>query len=247
MLHPPLDAAKIHQAEFRKSQKKFTATDDMIFSIVDYSKPYTFGRLNNEITILLSSLGVTNDDFVALQQEYFDWVQRASSDPVHAFELFSTLGKHDIAERVLLDGLDSPTIVKQICSAQAAEIQAFHKEGDATKERVRMLIRKSRRLFGVCDPFGVLKEGQVHVRITVSRAGASNINHLDVIVVRNPCLHPGTSCERYARCRGTKLKFLWLSGTKVTSSSSVLSITLNSPTLWTVSYSPQLVKELPLL
>lgn len=191
MLHPPLDDARIDLAQFRKSQKKFTATEDMIFSVVDYSKPYTFGRLNNEIVILLSSLGITNDAFVALQQEYFDWVQQASSDPIRGFELFSTLGKHDLAERVLLEGLDSPRIMKQILSAQAAEIQAFHKEGDVTKERVRMMIRKSRRLFGVCDPFGVLKEGQVHVRITVSRFGASTINHLDVIVVRNPCLHPG--------------------------------------------------------
>lgn len=175
MLHPALDVARTHLAEFRKSQKKFTATNDHIFSVVDYSKPYTFGRLNNEIVILLSSLGITNDAFVALQQEYFDWVQKASSDVVHGFELLSTLGKYDMAERVVLEGLESPAVMRQIRSLQAAEIHAFHKEGDETKERVRMLIRKSRRLFGVCDPFGVLKEGQVHVRITLSKLGDSGI------------------------------------------------------------------------
>jgi hypothetical protein len=54
-----------------------------------------------------------------------------------------------------------------------------------------MLIHQSRRLFGVCDPYGVLKEGQVHIRITSSRKGGTTPINADVLVVRNPCLHPG--------------------------------------------------------
>jgi hypothetical protein len=40
-----------------------------------------------------------------------------------------------------------------------------------------MIIQKSRRLYGVCDPFQVLKEGQVHIRITVSREGPATPIH----------------------------------------------------------------------
>jgi hypothetical protein len=53
-----------------------------------------------------------------------------------------------------------------------------------------MMIHKSRLIFGVCDPYGVLKEGQVHIRITTENGATTPIN-TDVLVVRNPCLHPG--------------------------------------------------------
>ena len=191
MLHPDLDKAKKNFVEFRKSMKKFNATVDHIFSVVNYSAPYTFGRLNNEIVILLSSLGISNQALLAKQQEYFDWVDKASSDPIAGFEFLSGMGRQTSAERVLLEGIDSPNIAKEIKSLQKAEVASVHKDGDANKERVRMIVRKSRRLFGVCDPFRVLREGQVHVRITVSRLGSSTLKGLDVIVVRNPCLHPG--------------------------------------------------------
>ncbi|KAI0063600.1 RdRP-domain-containing protein [Artomyces pyxidatus] len=191
MLHPALDEEKIHLVEFRKSMKKFNATADNIFSVVDYSKPYSFGRLNSDIVVLLSSLGVTNEALLAKQTEYFQWIQDASQDVVKGFEFMSSLGKHVWAEKLLLDGIDSPAVQREIRASQKAELAAFRKNDDLKKERVRMLIHKSRRLFGVCDPYRILREGEVHVRITVSRTGVSAIHGLDVIVVRNPCLHPG--------------------------------------------------------
>ena len=53
------------------------------------------------------------------------------------------------------------------------------------------MIHKSRLIFGVCDPYSVLKEGQVHIRITSTRKGPTTPINGDVLVVRNPCLHPG--------------------------------------------------------
>ncbi|KAA1476797.1 RdRP-domain-containing protein [Dentipellis sp. KUC8613] len=191
MLHPPLDAEKKHLVEFRKSMKKFNATADHIFSVVNYSTPYSYGRLNNDIVVLLSSLGVTNEALLKKQAEYFSWVEQASRDVIKGFEFLSSFGRYPSAERLLLIGIDSPAVQKEIKSLQKTEVASFYKDGNTKKERVRMLVHKSRRLFGVCDPFRVLQEGQVHVRITVSRNGASTVKGLDVIVVRNPCLHPG--------------------------------------------------------
>ncbi|TFY74672.1 hypothetical protein EWM64_g9340, partial [Hericium alpestre] len=191
MLHPLLDQEKKHLVEFRKSMKKFNATADNIFSVVNYSTPYSFARLNNEIVVLLSSLGISNDVFLRKQAKYFSWVEEASTDVIKGFEFLSSLGKYSSAERLLLDGLDSPAILREIKSLQKQEVASFYKDDNQKKERVRMLVRKSRRLFGVCDPFRVLREGQVHVRITTSRNGAATIKGLDVTVVRNPCLHPG--------------------------------------------------------
>ncbi|KAF9022945.1 RNA-directed RNA polymerase [Hymenopellis radicata] len=177
-------------AQFRRSMKKFSTTQNPTFSVVGYSKPYSFGRLNNEIIVLLSSLGVPNENFIALQQEYFDWITQAELDPLIAVNFLSSMGKYETAERVLLDGIEEPHVLKAIHAAQKAEIAGFQKEGTG-KHRSRMFVKKSRKIYGVCDPFRVLKEGQVHVRITSARGGPSTLISGDVLVVRNPCLNPG--------------------------------------------------------
>lgn len=54
------------------------------------------------------------------------------------------------------------------------------------------MIPKSRLLFGICDPRGTLKEGECMVRIILHGNGQSVALHgAEVIVTRNPCLHPG--------------------------------------------------------
>ncbi|KAJ3928984.1 MAG: RNA-directed RNA polymerase [Lentinula lateritia] len=192
MLHPDMDKEKEHYIEFRKSMKKFKSTIDNTFAVVGYSTPYSFGRLNNEIVVLLSSLGVTNEVLLAKQQAYFTWIEQATSDLVQGFEFLVSLGPKYLAEaeHLFLDGF-TPELLNLIRKAQNSEMASFNKNDDAKKERVRMLVHKSRRLYGVCDPHRVLREGQVHVRVSTSRNGTSTIFGTDVIVVRNPCLHPG--------------------------------------------------------
>lgn len=200
MLHPELDKEKKHLVHFRKSMKKFTTTTTNTFSVVDYSMPYTFGRLNNDIIVLLSSLGVTNEKLLAKQEEYFDWIEGASTDHLQAVDFLSCIGKHEEAERVLLDGLDDPKAFGKVRDAQKSEVAKFRK--DDGKPRTRMMIHKSRLIFGVCDPYGVLKEGQVHIRIATPNGASTPIN-TDVLVVRNPCLHPGLPVQgsRVGVCR----------------------------------------------
>lgn len=191
MLHPDLDKEKKHLVQFRKSMKKFSTTADLTLSILAYSKPYSFGRLNNDVIVLLSSLGITNDALLARQQKYFDWIKATSEDPAKAVDFLSSMNQFDLAERVLLDGLDHPDVSAQIRRLQLSEIAKFRSDKDRAKSPI--FIQDSRRLFGVCDPYQVLKEGQVHIRITTARKGPSTPIHGDVIVVRNPCLHPGES------------------------------------------------------
>ncbi|KAF9556779.1 RNA-directed RNA polymerase [Agrocybe pediades] len=191
MLHPALDRDRPqHLAEFRKSMKKFTTTRDHTFSVVGHSRPYSFGRLNNDIIVLLSSLGVTDEAILGKQKEYLDWISDSSKDPVKAIDFLSCLDQYAMAERVLLEGLDSEPVKREIKRLQNSEI-AGAKQELTNKFKSRMMVHKSRRLYGVCDPFQVLREGEVHIRITVSRKGATTPIHGDVIIVRNPCLHPG--------------------------------------------------------
>ncbi|KAI0200558.1 RNA dependent RNA polymerase-domain-containing protein [Astrocystis sublimbata] len=59
-------------------------------------------------------------------------------------------------------------------------------------QKCRILVPKSRLLFGVCDAWNVLKEGECHVRVTTDENGVpQTITNAHVLVTRNPCLHPG--------------------------------------------------------
>ncbi|KAF8067485.1 RNA-directed RNA polymerase [Lyophyllum atratum] len=195
MLHPDLDVQKKHLVQFRKSMRKFSTTADLTFSLVGYSKPYTFGRLNNDVIVLLSSLGITNDKVLAKQREYFEWITNASKDPVKAVDFLFAIGENELAERVLLDGLDHPAVSAQIRRRQLSETAKFRNEKGRSKAPI--FIRDSRRLFGV----------RGNIRIMTARKGPSTPIHGDVIVVRNPCLHPG-DCLKLRAVHHNKLAHL---------------------------------------
>ena len=193
MLHPDLDKEtnkeKKTLVQFRSSMKKFSTVENPTFSVVDHSTPYSFGRLNNDIIVLLASLGITHEKLLAKQEAYFQWIKEASQSIIGAVDFLSCLGQNVLAERVLLDGLDDRAVSQKIRALQMAEVHSLR--GKKDKMKSRMMIHKSRLLFGVCDPYRVLKEGEIHIRITSSRKGSTTPINGDVLVVRNPCLHPG--------------------------------------------------------
>lgn len=183
-----LELKEEHHIYFRASQKKFTATTNNTFSVVDYSVPYTFGRLNNDVIVLLASLGVSSEKLLAKQAAYHQWIRDASANWEVAFDLLCATNNYPLAERLLLEGLDDREVKSKIRAVQLSELAGFKKN---ERFRTRTIVQQSRLLFGICDPYGVLKEGQVHVRVLVPRKGATTLKSTDVIVVRNPCLHPG--------------------------------------------------------
>ncbi|KAF8709476.1 AAA domain, partial [Rhizoctonia solani] len=189
-IHPQLDQAAQHHVHFRDSMRKLKTGADNTFSVVDYSKPYQFARLNNDIIVLLSALGITNEMLKTKQDAYFKWIESANKDMSSAMNFLSALGKDDLAERVFMDGLDEEQVQAQIRNAQVEEVNAFQKP-ETGKDRSRIFLLQSRFLFGVCDPYGLLEEGEVHVRIMEPRKGATTLSNIDLMVVRNPCLHPG--------------------------------------------------------
>lgn len=94
----------------------------------------------------------------------------------------------DLAEKILIDSLESvrPRVAKLI----RAEYDKMLNKKD--EQKCRILISKSRLLFGVCDAWEVLKEGECAVRVTMDGDGAPRaLTGTEVIVTRNPCLHPG--------------------------------------------------------
>ena len=93
-----------------------------------------------------------------------------------------------------MDGIDS--VLQTLRSLVKHEYSRLLSKRD--EQRCRILIPKSRLLFGVCDPSsqsgvpGKLKPGTCFVRITLDGDGeARTLLNTEVLVTRNPCLHPG--------------------------------------------------------
>jgi hypothetical protein len=145
--------------------------------------------------VLLHTLGISQDILLAKQTQYLTLLQdvhRGNSRA--AFQFLSYINRTDVAEKLLLDGLDSVhTVLKSLVKQEYARM--INKRNE---QRCRILIPKSRLLFGVCDPTakdgsaGLLNEGECFVRITQDGDGrAHTIINTEVLVTRNPCLHPG--------------------------------------------------------
>ncbi|GAP83628.1 putative NAM7-nonsense-mediated mRNA decay protein [Rosellinia necatrix] len=174
--------------KLRKSMKKFSGGDDFSFSVVEYSKPYAYGYLNDEVVILINSLGIQEETLLKKQAEHFEFLREASRDPRVAFRFLCYVDKTDLAERLLMESLEAirPEILKLVNAEKGKMLSK------RDTQKCRILIQKSRLLYGICDPWGVLKEGECHVKVTTDENGLpQTLKNAHVLVTRNPCLHAG--------------------------------------------------------
>ncbi|KAK4171061.1 putative RNA-dependent RNA polymerase 2 [Triangularia setosa] len=105
-----------------------------------------------------------------------------------AFKFLSYVNMPELAERVLIeDNLDQ--VQSKIKALVKAEYGKMLNKRD--EQKYRILIPQSRLLFGVCDVWNVLKEGECAVKITLFEGGQPVVlKGMEVLVTRNPCLHP---------------------------------------------------------
>ncbi|KAL9117135.1 MAG: hypothetical protein Q9187_006333, partial [Circinaria calcarea] len=175
-------------ARFRDSMKKFKGGTDLSLSVIDYSKPYSFGYLNDEVVLLLHSLGISELVLLRKQREHYDMLAGVHDSPQHAFRFLTYCNRLDLAEKVVLDGAES--IQSRINKLLDQEYDKMLNKRD--DQRCRIMIPRSRLLFGVCDPRDVLKEGECAVRVTMDGDGQPRqLTGMEILVTRNPCLHPG--------------------------------------------------------
>ncbi|EGU84517.1 hypothetical protein FOXB_04968, partial [Fusarium oxysporum f. sp. conglutinans Fo5176] len=90
--------------KLRKSMKKFNGGEDHSFAVVEYSKPFSYGYLNDETIILLHALRISQETLLSKQRDHFRLLSNAKTDFRDAFRFLSYINQPDHAERVLLDG-----------------------------------------------------------------------------------------------------------------------------------------------
>jgi len=122
------------------------------------------------------------------QAQHFQYLANAAHDSRTAFRFLTYLNKPELAERVLIDSLES--VQSTVARLVNEEYQRMLNKRD--EQRCRILIPQSRLLFGVCDAWGVLKEGECAVKVTIDGDGQPlALTSMEILVTRNPCLHPG--------------------------------------------------------
>lgn len=138
--------------------------------------------------ILLNSLGITEGTLLKKQDEHFQFLREASEDPRAAFQFLCYVNRAELAEKLLMESLD--TVRSDILKLVNAEKAKMLNKKDTQK--CRILVPESRLLFGVCDAWNVLKDGECHVKVTTDATGLpETLKNAHVLVTRNPCLHPG--------------------------------------------------------
>nr|AHL27587.1 RNA-dependent RNA polymerase 4 [Salvia miltiorrhiza] len=186
----------------RSSMLKFESTNCML-NITKWSESQPC-YLNREIITLLSTLGVKDSVFLAMQDEQLQLLGTMLTDAKAALNVLESTGGGDMKSsmaRMLLQGYDpsnEPYLLTMLQSYLENQISDI-------RSRCRIFVPKGRVLVGCLDESGTLEYGQVFVRLTMNTAEleggdqpffqrvdeTTSILRGKVVVTKNPCLHPG--------------------------------------------------------
>ena len=170
---------------FRPSMKKFECTPcedtkSLVLGVADYSRPYTFGHLNRQFIMLLSGCGVKKEVFLKKQTDYFDQLNNMLAKKDDAIDIAFWENRIRLAEAI------NSSNDNEVMAAHKKELRSLQ-SSLITKmaAKLRIIIKNSRNVFGVCDPLGVLEYGQCFFRPTI-RGKPKTINGF-VVLCKNPC------------------------------------------------------------
>uniref|UniRef100_A0A2P2JZ95 RNA-dependent RNA polymerase n=1 Tax=Rhizophora mucronata TaxID=61149 RepID=A0A2P2JZ95_RHIMU len=197
-----VDRNSYQKLSLRGSMLKFESENRML-NVIKWSKSMPC-YLNREIISLLSTLGVKDEIFEALLQEQLCSLGRMLTNREAALDVLENLAgatSKNILVMMLLQGYE-PNVEPYL----SMMLQAYHENLlTELRTRSRIFVPKGRVLFGCLDETGILDYGQVYVRLTMTKAELlcrdqsffqkvdekTSIVRGQVMVTRNPCLHPG--------------------------------------------------------
>ncbi|CAF3472132.1 unnamed protein product [Rotaria socialis] len=167
--------------QIRPSMKKFTSTISTCLYVCDdgYSKP-KLGFLIKQFIMLLSGLNIPDEIFFKIQKEHFDEIVTMCDDMNVAMKYSLYFDRIDLVYHLLSNDI-------QLIQS---ELQILRKKALESVEKLKIPITKSRLALGVCDPFGVLKPGEVYFRPTFN-GRQFMIDSKICFVAKSPSYHLG--------------------------------------------------------
>ncbi|XP_038878920.1 RNA-dependent RNA polymerase 2 [Benincasa hispida] len=197
-----VDRNSFRKLSLRDSMLKFESKNKML-NVTKWSDSMPC-YLNREIVTLLSTLGVQDESFEALQQEQLHLLGRMLTDKVVALNVLENLhgaDSNNILVQMLNHGYE-PNIEPYLSMMIQAHYWNLFSD---LRSRCRIFVPKGRILLGCLDETGILNYGQVYACITLTKSELQDRNQkyfhkIDetksillgkVVVTKNPCLHPG--------------------------------------------------------
>ncbi|KAK1422340.1 hypothetical protein QVD17_25384 [Tagetes erecta] len=197
-----VDRNSFKKLSLRKSMLKFDSKNRML-NVTKHSESQSC-YFNREIVTLLSTLGVKDEAFLALQDAQLRVINAMLYSTEDALMVLDGLGSYDVKDilvKMLLQGYKpngEPYLSMMLLSHHDNLLVDL-------RTRCRVFVPKGRILVGCLDESGVLDYGQVYVRITLTKTEVKDreqkyFKKMDemtsvvmgkVVVTRNPCLHPG--------------------------------------------------------
>ncbi|CAI9757485.1 unnamed protein product [Fraxinus pennsylvanica] len=197
-----VDRHSYDKLALRSSMLKFESKNWML-NVTKWSESMPC-YLNREIIILLSTLGIQDDIFLALLEEQLQLLRQMLTNREAALKVLESMGGIDgkgVLARMLRQGYEpnrEPYLVTMLQSLYENQLSDL-------RSRSRIFVPKGRVLVGCLDETGILEYGEVYVRITMNKSelhsGEQTFFHKvddttsilkgKVVVTKNPCLHPG--------------------------------------------------------
>ncbi|KAF9626299.1 hypothetical protein IFM89_032148 [Coptis chinensis] len=199
-----VDRSSFKKLSLRPSMLKFKSENRML-NVTSHTESLPC-FLNREIVTLLSTLGIQDEKFEAMQHEQVQFLDEMLTNGEAALDVLASTGDtKSILVNMLLQGYKpskEPYLCMMLKSYRAYQLADI-------RSKCRVFVPKGRVLMGCLDETGTLSYGQVYVRVTKTRAELQsgeqtffqkvddNVDDTTpvvvgkVVVTKNPCLHPG--------------------------------------------------------
>ncbi|XP_028390591.1 uncharacterized protein LOC114515528 [Dendronephthya gigantea] len=186
------------KASFRTSMRKFESHHRRL-EVTHTSRPQAV-YLNHQIIMLLSNLGVPDEEFLALQKEMLDRLADMLVNESDAIPVLTNGTKGCLSFHALSNGgvqLTTEPFFKSLLVA----IYRNRIHDLLSRARIRLPSDEARLMMGIMDEAALLQPGQVFIQYSAASAEDDEGNEFNlsdkriltgpVVVTRNPCLHPG--------------------------------------------------------
>lgn len=193
------------KVEFRESMRKFTFAHKDLYSgmtslgVIDHSRPYSNGYLDTQDVMLLADGGVSREYLSQLQDEYFTLLENLLTSKSQASYYLQITGHEELLQKLNTEGMEP--ILEDLKKLQEDEIQKMKENeqeestpGSSKKPNahLKILVPKSRVVFGACDPFELLECGECYFNPTLTEEEERQFSEVDrVVVFRESSYYPG--------------------------------------------------------
>ena len=193
------------KVEFRESMRKFTFAHKDLYTgiksmgVIDYSRPYSKGYLDTQDVMLLADGGVAREYLSQLQDEYFALLENLLISKTQASYYLQITGQEELLRKLNAEGMEP--ILDELKKLQQDEIlklkgneqeESTSGSNKTTKAHLKILVPKSRVVFGACDPFELLEYGECYFNPTLTEEEERQFSEIDrVVVFRASSYYPG--------------------------------------------------------